>query len=531
MKSYIHTNSMSMLEDGSRFFTGINEVIYKNIEASFFLKDIISNSFGPEGMNKMILSEYEKIMITNNTVDILKNINVNHPISKLMLFFSLNQELDLGDSGGFVVIFGTELLKSSYCLLKDGFHISDIINNFIKAGKLTLKFLETLAIFRLADITNIKVVASLLSLTMNQTNQGLESYLAPQIAYACIKTLLHNKKNFSNSDIRVVKILGGSYEQIKTITGSVILRDTEGTIKKTKKANIVIFSGVFDLTSPETKSSILFKTAEDIMSCQSSENFFIEQIVKDLINCGINVIIANGFSDISLYFIEKYNIMALKIQSRFDLRRIARTCGAMVLGKIRKPNLEEMGKCDFVSVRSFGSQKVTIFQQETLQSKIFTIVARASSTHLLDFIEKTVFRSASVFKTIVRDNRFLAGAGASEIEMLRRLKSFSYEKTSGVQQFIIQKFAEAFESIPRTLIENSGQDPFKILSFLYNEHSKGNEYEGVDIQKSTTINTRRNGIWDSFACKYWAIKHSIEASTTILTVDQIIMAKKSLPDY
>lgn len=285
------------------------------------------------------------------------------------------------------------------------------------------------------------------------------------------------------------------------------------------------------MASPETKSAILFKSAEEIMSYQSTENFLIEKTIKDLIDCGVNLIISNGFSDISLYFIEKYNIMALKIQSRFDLRRIARTCGAMVLGKIRKPNLEEIGKCDFVSVRSFGSQKVTIFQQETLQSKIFTLVARASSTHTLDFVEKTVYRSASVFKTIARDNRFLPGAGACEIELCRRLKSFSNEKFSGIHQFIIQKFAEAFESIPRLLIENSGQDSFKILSLLYIEHAKGNEYEGVNLQKPITIDTRRNGIWDSFACKYWAIKHSIEASTTILTVDQIIMAKKTISNY
>jgi T-complex protein 1 subunit theta len=295
-----------IMEEGTKFLFGIDEVIFKNIEIVFKLKEIISSSFGPDGLNKLILNEYGKILITSNTVDILKNLNVSHPILKLLLFFCTNQESDQGDSSGFVVLFGAELLKYSYELLKDGFHISDIIKSFDEAKKLFLNILETLANFKLIDLYNLKAIASILSLTMGSVSQEMGNYLAPQVAYACIKTLSSNKKNFSTDDIRVVKVLGGTFDQIKTISGSIILRDTEGTVKIIKKANVIIFMNMFDISPPETKNSVLFKTPEEIMSFKSNQNFLIEQIVKELFECGINCIIASGFSDLALFFIEKY---------------------------------------------------------------------------------------------------------------------------------------------------------------------------------------------------------------------------------
>lgn len=526
MNNFHVNNPLTILEEGSSIFFGIDEVLIKNIETCLFLRGFISSSFGPEGMNKLIIQESGKSILTNNCFDILKFLDLMHPISRLLIYFSGSQEANLGDSTGFFLIFSSELLKKAIDLLKDGFHISEIVDGFSEGGKLALNFIESLAPFKLSDFSNLKVVASLLSLIIGRNIQGLENYLAPQIAYACIKTYSSKKKNFSINDIRVIKVLGGSFEQIKTINGTVILKDSENTIKRVRKARIAIFLCDFDSSSPETKNSMLFKNAEDLMSHEFKKNKNTEDLIKIIFEQGLNVVIASNFTEMSLFFLEKYEIMAIKIQSKFDLRRIAMTSNAIVLNSLRKPAQEEIGRCDLVSVRSFGSQKITIFQQENSGSKIFTIIARASSSNILDYIERLICRSTSAFRTIIRDNRFVAGGGACEIEIYRRLKSFSLEKYNGPRQFIIQKFTEAFESIPKTLCENSGHDTFKILSSLHIAHSKGEEFEGIDLQNTRTLNSKKNGIWDSLPCKYWAIRNSLDVSILILTVDQILMARK-----
>jgi T-complex protein 1 subunit theta len=49
----------------------------------------------------------------------------------------------------------------------------------------------------------------------------------------------------------------------------------------------------------------------------------------------------------------------------------------------------------------------------------------------------------------------LAGAGAVEIELARRVKSIG-EKREGLDQYSIQQFANALETLPKLLAENAG---------------------------------------------------------------------------
>ena len=146
---------------------------------------------------------------------------------------------------------------------------------------------------------------------------------------------------------------------------------------------------------------------------------------------------------------------------------------------------------------------------------------------MLDNIERTIYRITSIFKSLTRDSRFIPGAGASEIEIYRQISSFASKNYNGYKKHIIEKFAESFEIIPITLIENNGQSVNKILNQLHYSHSNGCQFEGVDLNYFSTINVKQMGIWDLFNSKYWAIKHAVEAVITILTTSQIIMAKQT----
>ena len=254
----------------------------------------------------------------------------------------------------------------------------------------------------------------------------------------------------------------------------------------------------------------------------------MEEKIKNFISKGINVIIAMGFNENVLEILNNNEIMALKIQSKFEVQRIALTTNSTVLPKLTVPKINEIGYCDRVSVRSFGSQKVTIFHQETTQSLIFTIIARANCNSILDLIERIVYKTSSVFKTILRENKFIPGAGACEIEISRRLKRFSENLVSCTENFIFKKFGECFEILPEILIKNSNLEGSKIISELHNKHRNGAESEGIDLENSTTICSKKSGIWDIFSCKFWAIKNSVDSVLTILSIDQIIIARENI---
>jgi T-complex protein 1 subunit theta len=75
----------------------------------------------------------------------------------------------------------------------------------------------------------------------------------------------------------------------------------------------------------------------------------------------------------------------------------------------------------------------------------------------LDDLERAIDDGVNILKAITRDARLLPGAGAFEIELASQLHKVA-ESTPGLNQYAINKFAEALEVIPRTLADNAGLD-------------------------------------------------------------------------
>jgi T-complex protein 1 subunit theta len=87
----------------------------------------------------------------------------------------------------------------------------------------------------------------------------------------------------------------------------------------------------------------------------------------------------------------------------------------------------------------------TVFRQEDAGSTaVATILLRASTNNILNDIERAVDDGVNTVRMMGRDGRFLAGAGAVEIELARRLEEFG-NKTAGLEQYAIKKFGEALE--------------------------------------------------------------------------------------
>jgi len=142
----------------------------------------------------------------------------------------------------------------------------------------------------------------------------------------------------------------------------------------------------------------------------------------------------------------------------------------------------------------------------------------------LDDIEPAVDDGVNMFKGLMKDTRLAPGAGATEIELARKLLSYG-EATPGLDQYAIRKFAEALEVVPRILAENSGHSATQVLSNLYAAHEEGKVNDGVDVETGNTIDAAAAGIYDLLSAKLTAIKLATDAAVTILRVDQIIMAR------
>lgn len=358
---------------------------------------------------------------------------------------------------------------------------------------------------------------------------GFEDFLAPLVASACASTLPKESTRmpFNVDNVRVCKILGSGVLSSSSLRGMVFRREVEGTINHVKDAKVAVYSCAFDSMQTETKGTVLLKSADELKSFSKGEEELLEGQIKEIKEAGVSVVVSGSkFGDLALHFLNRYNIMAVRLTSKHDLRRLCKSINATALPRIVAPTSKEIGHIDEVSVDELGDTTITIFRQHDDASQISTVIVRGSTDNIMDDVERAVEDGVNTYKALSRDGRCLPGAGATEIELAHRLARFA-ETCSGLEQYAIQAFAEALEVVPFTLAENAGFKGQDVVSRLYAAHVKGEGHVGVDNTEGSTgvKNTHEAGIWDLLACKFWALKFAANAAATVLRVDQIIMAK------
>ncbi|KAF5749178.1 T-complex protein 1 subunit theta-like [Tripterygium wilfordii] len=517
----------SMLKEGHKHLSGLDEAVLKNIDACKQLSQITRTSLGPNGMNKMVINHLDKLFVTNDAATIVNELEVQHPAAKILVLAAKAQQEEIGDGANLTISFAGEILQMAEELIRMGLHPSEIIIGYTKAINKTVEILDELVEkdSETMDVKNKEQVISRMRAAVASKQFGQEDILCSLIADACIQVCPKNPANFNVDNVRVAKLLGGGLNNSTVVQGMVLKNDAVGTIKQVEKAKVAVFVEGVDTSATETKGTVLIQNAEQLENYSKTEESKVEELIKAVADSGAKVIVSGGaVGEMALHFCERYKLMVLKISSKFELRRFCRTTGAVARLKLSPPNPDDLGYVDSVSVEEIGGVRVIVVRNGSDGNSVSTVVLRGSTDSILDNLERAVDDGVNTYKAMCRDSRVVPGAAAAEIELARRLKEFSFREI-GLDQYAIAKFAEAFEMIPTTLAENAGLNAMEIISSLYAEHASGNTKVGIDLEEGACKDVSGMNVWDLYVTKYFALKYAADAACTVLRVDQIIMSK------
>jgi T-complex protein 1 subunit theta len=317
----------------------------------------------------------------------------------------------------------------------------------------------------------------------------------------------------------VVKILGGHLSQSVCIKGFVAQRGVETTLTSAKAAKIAVYASGMEASSTEAKGTVLMKNADDLKNYNRTEEAKMEEIIQGIAESGVKCVVSGGnISDMAMHFIEKYEMIALKVSSKWDLRRLCQATGATALVRLGAPTPDEMGLAD-VAQRAVDGKTVTVFEQHH-ESKLATLVLRASTNSVLNDLERAVEDGVHAVQSACKDGRLVYGGGAAEMNCAVKLGHFA-DQHPGLEQYAIRTFAKSLECVARTLAENAGWDALQVVADLRAAQVTDKTDMGVDIVKAPGVTGMKDAdIYDLMVVKRSALKLAIEAALTVLKVNR-----------
>jgi thermosome len=513
-------------EDTQRFLG--RDAQRMNILAGRIVAETVKTTLGPRGMDKMLVDSLGDVVITNDGATILDEMDIAHPAAKMIVEVAKTQDDEVGDGTTTAVVLTGELLKNAQSLLDQNVHPTIIASGYKIAAEKAEEILDEIATKVDPGDEEILLQAAETAMTGKGAEKAKDTLAA--LAVKAVKQVAEkeNGRYFVNTDdIKIEKKEGGSVEDSKLVQG--ILIDKErvhtGMPRKIEKAKIALLNSPIEVHSTETDAEIRITSPEQMQAFIDEEERSLKKMVDEIAETGVKVVFCQkGVDDLAQHYMAKAGIFAARRVKKSDMKRLAKATGAKVVTKISDLSPDDLGYAGLVQERKVGKDNMT-FVEECESPKAVSLLLRGGTEHFIDSAERALEDAIGVVATIIKDGTIVAGGGAVEIELGKRLADFAAH-VGGREQLAIKAFAESMDIVPRTLAENAGLDPIDILVTLRSTHEKDGKNIGLNIFDAKAEDVMKYGVVEPLRIKSQAVKSSSEAAIMILRIDDVIAASE-----
>ena len=516
-----------VLKEGTGRTTG-REAQRNNIMAAKIIAELVKTTLGPKGMDKMLVSSFGDVTITNDGATILKEVDVQHPAAKMLVEVAKAQDNEVGDGTTTAAVLAGELLAKAEELLDQNIHPTIIIEGFKKASEKARETLEGMAIP--VSINDDKQLMDVAITSMGSKGIAAAKEHFAKLAVEAVKQVAEEKDGKIKADIDLIKVLkkhGKSLEETELVKGMVIDKEVAHPQmpKLVNNAKIALLNAKLEIEKTEFDAKINIESPEQMKLFLDEEERMLREMVDKIAEVGANVVFCEkGIDDVALHFLAKKGILAVKNVSSSDMEKLARATGGKIVASVKDLTSDVLGEAKIVEEVKIGEDKL-VYVRECKNPKAVTIVVRGGTEHVVDEAERSLHDALCVVRNAIEDGRIVPGGGAPEAEVAKRLRDYAV-KVGGREQLAIEAFADAVESIPLTLAENAGLDPVDIMVALRAKHeSASTPSYGVDVFSGKIMDMLELNVVEPLRVKLQVIKSATEAANMILKIDDLIAAK------
>jgi len=512
-----------ILKEGSKRETG-KDAQRKNIAAARAVADSVRTTLGPKGMDKMLIDGMGDATVTNDGATILRELDIDHPVAKMIVEVARAQDDEIGDGTTTAVIIAGELLKNAEELIDQNIHPTVIVSGYRQALTKAQEVLLEMAV----DVSNDRRMLTRIAETA-MTGKSSEMFIKKLsgIAVDAASAVAKTAKVDLEESIKIIKITGGSLEDSEINYGLVVEKErlSPSMPRSIENARILLLEGTLEIKKLSTDTKITIKEAQELASFKQGEELIISEQVEAIARAGANVVFCQkGIGQIASHYLAKKGILAARRVKDEDLKLLSLATGARIVGDVTAVTSKDLGNAKLVEERKVGKDKQMIFVEGCENAKAVSIILHGATELFLDEMERALEDALHVVLDVIQSGKIVPGGGAPEIRVAEKIRQHS-ATLIGREQLAVSAFADAVESIPTALAENAGLDPVNILMGLRSKHQMGLSNYGLNIRTGEPSDMLVEGVVEPLKVKTQALKSATEAATMVLRVDDVIAAK------
>tara|TARA_B100000963_G_scaffold255932_1_gene224532 strand:- start:310 stop:1911 length:1602 start_codon:yes stop_codon:yes gene_type:complete len=503
-------------------------VTQKLVSAAVAFGNLLKGTFGPNGLDKMLYKTNGETAVTNDGAKIVAELLVKHPAAKAFVQLAESQENACGDGVTGCVIFASELMRESGVLLEKSLHPLVLVNGYQDAMHQTIEILE--GISKPVSIDDIEVLQSVAKTAMTGTSvESVSGILAELVVSAARHVARQSAGNYivDTELVRMAKKGIGSLSDTNLVKGIVIDKnlDLEKLPRKLAAGKVVVLSCPLEIEKTTYDAEIEISTTEQWTSFMAAEEEILNHKAQQIIDSGAKIVFCAETIDARImHQLADNDICALASMEKSGAEDVALATGALLIDHVDSIDDTTLGTFESMIVETFDSE-------EGLRDRLYLNVGNDSGLTTIDvcggggatseeFIRGLYDALNSVAKTI-ESGYTLCGGGNPHITAALQLREYA-ESISGRERLAIEGFSRALESIPTTLVSNSGNNMLDGLLELRSQIRLGNHNSGIDVDGKVTVLV---DVWECSDTVLHALQAACETACGLLRVDQVISAR------
>lgn len=517
-----------ILKEGTARRRG-REAQRNNIMAARIISEVLRTTLGPRGMDKMLIDTLGDITITNDGAAILDEVEVEHPAAKMIVEVAKTQDDMVGDGTTTAVVLAGELLRRAEDLLDQNIHPTVIVSGYRKASQMAVQTLDKLG--TTVDINDRQTLKKVALTSMASKAVGAAKDHFAEIAIDAVKQIAEQRGDKWVADIDQIQIIkkeGKSLFDTELVKGIIVDKEVihSEMPKRVENAKIALLDIALEVEKTEFSAEIRIRDPTQMKAFLDQENRMLREMVDKIKASGADVVFCQkGIDDMAQHFLAKEGILAARRVKQSDMEKLSRATAGKIISNLDDLKAQDLGKAGLVEERKVGEDKM-VFVENCKHPRSVAILIRAGLERMVDEAERAMNDALSVVSDVIEYNKVMAGGGAIESEIARKLRTYATE-VGGREQLAIEAFAESLEIIPKTLAENAGLEPIDIMVGLRSAHEKARgEAKGVNVFTGKIVDMYGEGVIEPLRVKEQAVKSAAEAASMILRIDDVIAATK-----